>query len=133
MKLSRFTSLILPLLFLSIGCTQSQKSANTITPEQLKQKIDNHENMILIDVRTQPEYTGELGHIKGTVLLPVQDITSWISNYENDKDKEIIMICRSGNRSGRATQYFLDNGFKDVYNMEGGMIGWNKAGYPVEK
>jgi rhodanese-related sulfurtransferase len=133
MKLSRFTSLILPLLFLSIGCTQSQKSANTITPEQLKQKIDNHENMILIDVRTQPEYTGELGHIKGTVLLPVQDITSWISNYDNDKDKEIIMICRSGNRSGRATQYFLDNGFKDVYNMEGGMIGWNKAGYPVEK
>jgi len=133
MKLSRFTSLILPLLFLSIGCTQSQKTANTITPEQLKQKIDNHENMILIDVRTQPEYTGELGHIKGTVLLPVQDITSWISNYENDKDKEIIMICRSGNRSGRATQYFLDNGFKDVYNMEGGMIGWNKAGYPVEK
>jgi rhodanese-related sulfurtransferase len=133
MKLSRFTSLILPLLFLSIGCTQSQKSANTITPEQLKQKIDNHENMILIDVRTQPEYTGELGHIKGTVLLPVQDITSWISNYENDKDKEIIMICRSGNRSGRATQYFLDNGFKDVYNMEGGMIAWNKAGYPLEK
>ena len=133
MKLSRFTSLILPLLFLSIGCTQRQKSANTITPEQLKQKIDNHENMILIDVRTQPEYTGELGHIKGTVLLPVQDITSWISNYDNDKDKEIIMICRSGNRSGRATQYFLDNGFKDVYNMEGGMIGWNKAGYPVEK
>jgi rhodanese-related sulfurtransferase len=133
MKLSRFTSLILPLLFLSIGCTQSQKSANTITPEQLKQKIDNHENMILIDVRTQPEYTGELGHIKGTVLLPVQDITSWISNYDNDKDKEIIMICRSGNRSGRATQYFLDNGFKDVYNMEGGMIAWNKAGYPLEK
>jgi rhodanese-related sulfurtransferase len=133
MKLSRFTSLFLPLLFLSIGCTQSQKSANTITPEQLKQKIDNHENMILIDVRTQPEYTGELGHIKGTVLLPVQDITSWISNYENDKDKEIIMICRSGNRSGRATQYFLDNGFKDVYNMEGGMIAWNKAGYPLEK
>ena len=133
MKLSRFTSLILPLLFLSIGCTQSLKSANTITPEQLKQKIDNHENMILIDVRTQPEYTGELGHIKGTVLLPVQDITSWISNYENDKDKEIIMICRSGNRSGRATQYFLDNGFKDVYNMEGGMIAWNKAGYPLEK
>jgi len=133
MKLSRFTSLIFPLLFLSIGCTQSQKSANTITPEQLKQKIDKHENMILIDVRTQPEYTGELGHIKGTVLLPVQDITSWISNYENEKDKEIIMICRSGNRSGRATQYFLDNGFKDVYNMEGGMIAWNKAGYPVEK
>ncbi len=133
MKLSRLTSIILPLLFLSIGCTQSQQSANSITPEQLKQKIDSHENMILIDVRTQQEYAGELGHIDGTVLLPVQDIASWISNYQNDKDKEIIMICRSGNRSGRATQYFLEHGFTDVYNMEGGMIAWNKAGYPIEK
>jgi len=133
MRFSRLSSLILPLLILSIGCTQSQKSSNTITPEELRQKIDNHEKMILIDVRTQQEYTGELGHIDGTVLLPLQDISSWISKYENDKDKEIVMICRSGNRSGRATQYFLDHGFKDVYNMEGGMIAWNKAGFPVEK
>ena len=131
MKLNRITILIIPLLILNIGC--GQKSANTITPEQLKQKLDNHENMLLIDVRTQAEYTGELGHIDGTVLLPVQDISSWIKDYQNDKNKEIIMICRSGNRSGRATQYFLEHGFKKVYNMAGGMIAWNKAGYPVVK
>lgn len=87
---------------------------------------------ILIDVRTPEEFTGELGHIEGSKLVTIGDELDDFLRKE-DKSKTILFICRSGARSGRATEQALDLGYKEVYNMEGGMICWNEKKYPVER
>ena len=88
------------------------------------------EGMELIDVRGPDEFTGELGHIKGSVL---KTLGPELENYLQiaDKKKSILFICRSGARSARATAYALQLGFNEVYNMEGGMLNWNANGFEV--
>ena len=86
----------------------------------------------LVDVRRDDEFNGELGHIKGAKLVTLgPDLMSYLNN--EDKNKEILFICRSGGRSANATMLAMQMGFKKVTNMEGGMIGWNELGFPVEK
>lgn len=86
----------------------------------------------LIDVRMRDEYTSELGHIKGAILKTLgPDLVSYLDSL--DKNEPIIFICRSGGRSGQATQYCLQSGFKNVINLAGGMMGWNMCGFPIEK
>ncbi len=119
--------------FTGCGKSQSEQADHGLNPEEVKNLIQSDQEVILIDVRTPGEYTGELGHIEGTVLRPVQEIEKWAGEFENNKDKKIVMICRSGNRSGFATKYFLNKGFHDVYNMEGGMRAWNRLKYPVTR
>jgi len=80
----------------------------------------------LIDVRGEDEFTGELGHIEGAQLKTLGDeLSSWLK--EQDKDSKLIFICRSGGRSGRATEEAMSLGIKDSINMTGGMILWNEV------
>lgn len=104
-----------------------------ISVEQLHEKLDSAKNkMLLIDVRTPEEFTGELGHIKGTLLKTLGiDLSTYLQKL--DRTEEIIFICRSGARSGQATQESLDMGFRFTANMTGGMIRWNELNYPIEK
>lgn len=85
----------------------------------------------LIDVRRRDEYQGELGHIKSSKLYTLgQDLEVYL--MKAPKDKPVLFICRSGARSAQATLMASELGFKDVYNMEGGMILWNQLKLPVE-
>ncbi|MEO5666775.1 MAG: rhodanese-like domain-containing protein [Bdellovibrionota bacterium] len=100
-----------------------------ITCEDLKASISGVE---IIDVRRPDEYTGELGHVDGAKLSTLEasfgsDISKW------PQDLAYVFVCRSGARSSRATAHALSLGFKDVYNMEGGMIAWNAAKFPTVK
>lgn len=84
-------------------------------------------NALLIDVRRPEEYVGELGHIKGTKLVTLgPDLENFIAN--TNKEEVIIFICRSGARSANATLLARGQGFQNVYNMQGGMLGWNQQG-----
>lgn len=95
-----------------------------ILPEELVTKL---EACTLIDVRQPEEYTGELGHIEGTQLIPLSEIPNHIQNISTQKP--IVFICRSGARSARAASFALENGFSDVYNMKGGMLRWNQLNF----
>lgn len=90
--------------------------------------IDRGEIFIL-DVRTQEEY--DAGHIEDSTLIPVQVIDKRLD--EIPKDKKILVYCRTGHRSVQASEILVNNGFKEVYNMKGGIIGWTDAGYEVVK
>ncbi|MBN8535835.1 MAG: rhodanese-like domain-containing protein [Deltaproteobacteria bacterium] len=85
----------------------------------------------LIDVRRPEEYNGEYGHIKGSKLMP---LGFELENYlkQEDKSTEMVFICRSGGRSGSATGYAQNLGFKSVVNLAGGMIRWTELGFPAE-
>jgi len=100
-----------------------------ISPEEL---YENSENYQLIDVRSEEEFSGELGHIEGAELITLgEDLDEWVEDA--DKDAPTVFICRSGSRSGKATMLAMENDFTDAYNMTGGMIAWNELGYETEK
>jgi glyoxylase-like metal-dependent hydrolase (beta-lactamase superfamily II)/rhodanese-related sulfurtransferase len=86
----------------------------------------------LIDVRRPEEFTGELGHVPGSELVPLgPELMRFLA--ETDKNKEIVFICRSGARSGQATTLSRDAGFAKTANMAGGMLRWNELGYSTGK
>jgi len=86
----------------------------------------------LIDVRRIDEYTGELGHIEKAKLFTLgPDLEQFLNTA--DKNLPILFICRSGARSAGATMRAMELGFKEVYNMEGGMIFWNDLKLPVQR
>ncbi len=105
----------------------NEASGLTITdlaPHQAKQMLSSFD--YLIDVRQPTEYNDELGHIEGTQLLTLQ--TKFPEEIKKlPRDKKYLFICRSGGRSTKAAQQALMLNFKEVYNLDGGMIAWRKA------
>lgn len=99
----------------------------------VKDKVDSGSESVIIDVREQSEYNGELGHIKGSRLIPMAQIPATLDSLELIRDKEIILVCRSGIRSTTAAAILKGLGFTNVKNLKGGMLAWNKLGYPVER
>jgi rhodanese-related sulfurtransferase len=108
------------------GCSTKDSTYKSITVEQLKKEMKENPDMIILDVRTPPELNGPLGHIKGVINIPVQVLEERISELEKYKDKAITVICRSGNRSGIASEILFKKGF-DVTNVEGGMKAYRKS------
>jgi rhodanese-related sulfurtransferase len=92
-----------------------------ISTEQLMEKLEKGEKPIMIDVREPFEY--EEYNI-GAELIPMGRLQVELENFEDKKEDEIIMICRSGARSGNATAYMRQIGFKNVKNLIGGMLRW---------
>jgi rhodanese-related sulfurtransferase len=96
----------------------------TITPEDVKQRLDSGEILQLVDVRETFEH--EAFNIGG-ILLPLGNIQDYDTNVIDDlKDKEVILYCRSGNRSGQAALILESMGFTNVKNLIGGMIAWQQ-------
>lgn len=134
---------ILPIFFLIfgfVGCnaqngpesgkpaTEVQSSKTSMSVDELKQKLTAQDtNMILVDVRTLGELSGELGAIPGIIHIPLDELSNRYTELEKFKNKEIAVVCRSGNRSGKATTLLRDKGFNAV-NVSGGMLSWRKAG-----
>lgn len=92
-------------------------------------EIKEREDVFVIDVREQWEYDEK--HIPGVTLIPLGTIPDNMSLIP--ADKTVILTCRSGNRSGQAVDFLRAQGFTNVHNMEGGIIAWEEAGFPVEK
>ena len=90
----------------------------------VQKKINAKNNILLLDVRTATEFEGPLSHIAGAVLLPIQELDQRVDELNEHKEKEIIVICRSGNRSQTGTRILISHGFNAV-NMLGGMKAWN--------
>lgn len=100
----------------------------TISVQEAKVMIDSGDVFIL-DVRTQEEY--DAGHIRGSTLIPVQVIETRLN--EIPKDRKILVYCRSGRRSSDASNILVNNGFKEIYNMNGGINDWIGSGFDVVK
>lgn len=94
---------------------------NEITVEELKKKIDQKESFLLLDVR-EP-FEAHISNIDtNSTLIPLDDLSGRIP--ELDESQEIIVLCRSGNRSGKACEMLEENGFSNVTNLKGGINEW---------
>lgn len=98
--------------------------------EALKQKMDAKEDVLLLDVRSAADYVGEQGHVKGSVLIPVEGLEQRLSEIEDFQEKTVMTICRTDRRSAKAAQILTKHGFADVHVIRNGMTSWNEAGYP---
>ncbi len=99
-----------------------------ITPEELEPYLGK---VTLIDVRRPDEFNGELSHIPGAQLITLgPDLDAFL--HSHNKDEEIIFVCRSGARSGRATLQGRAMGFSYCANLQGGMLLWNQKKFPTE-
>jgi rhodanese-related sulfurtransferase len=83
----------------------------------------------LVDVREPDEFVGELGHVDGAELVPLATVGAVAQGWP--RDQTLVMICRSGGRSGRAARELVGLGFTTVMNLKGGMLAWNAASLPV--
>jgi rhodanese-related sulfurtransferase len=95
---------------------------NEILPEDLKARLAASENVVLLDVR-QPEEHAEKS-IPNSMLIPLGELPMRLSELELLRDKEIIVYCRSGNRSGQACMFLQMQGFAKPVNLRGGMLVW---------
>ncbi|WP_442589734.1 rhodanese-like domain-containing protein [Pedobacter sp. AW31-3R] len=90
-----------------------------ISVQELKQKIDNKEDFQLVDVRETFEY--EMSNLDG-LNIPLGGLLIEVDKIE--KDKPVIMQCRSGKRSAAAVMQLEAQGFTNLYNLEGGILAW---------
>lgn len=94
---------------------------NDINYIKMKEMIQNNKDIIIVDVRTSDEYMSD--HINGAINIPLQDISNDFEKYVDNKDAVIIVYCEYGGR-GKKACYKLDKmGYKNVYNLEGGIQG----------
>lgn len=99
-----------------------------INVQELKAKLDNGEDVILIDVREVHEY--EEANI-GADLIPLGDLPTKIGDLEDKKASEIVVLCRTGNRSAMAQYLLKEAGFEKVLNLKGGIVAWIEESYPL--
>ena len=92
-----------------------------ITAEEAKARIDSGDEIIILDVRTEEEYNS--GHIPNAILIPNETITDKMPDLLPDLDAEILVYCRSGNRSAQAAKKLIAIGYTNVYDF-GGIIDW---------
>jgi rhodanese-related sulfurtransferase len=114
-KISTFLLIVIVVFLTSCG----NAGYRNVSTEESKELIDNNE-VVVIDVRTPDEFQG--GHIPNATLIPVQELENRLN--ELDKEKTYLLVCRSGNRSMQASEILSNNGFKNIYNMTGGMNKW---------
>jgi rhodanese-related sulfurtransferase len=94
-------------------------------------QLINHKNAVVLDVREPGEY--ESGHVLNSKLIPLGKLKDRIGELEKYKDRSIVVLCRSGNRSGTACFILGKHGFSQAYNLAGGIQAWKSANLPVEK
>lgn len=87
----------------------------------------------VVDVREPDEFVGELGHVEGAELVPLGTVEATAKNAAWPKDETLVMVCRSGGRSGRASAALAKLGYGRVINLAGGMLAWNRHGLPVSR
>jgi rhodanese-related sulfurtransferase len=110
---------------------ESKKYIKEISPQKLKEKLDNHENMHVIDVREDREWT--TGHIPTAIHLGRGIIERDIEKQVPDLQQQIIVYCSGGFRCALVAESLQKMGYSQVYSLDTGLQGWIDSDYPVEK
>ncbi len=109
------------------------KKVREIDVKALQRMLASGTRPLLVDVREPVEYSGELGHLPGSVLIPLRDLMNRLNDINAHKGGPVVTVCRAGMRSATAAAILSRSGFTDISNLAGGLIEWNEAGLPVER
>jgi glyoxylase-like metal-dependent hydrolase (beta-lactamase superfamily II)/rhodanese-related sulfurtransferase len=113
-----------------IGGGVNAQVVPTLPAHKVKNRVASS---LILDVREPEEYTGPLGHIEGSRLIPLGQLPARLKELESYREEEIITVCKSGFRSQTGASILKQAGFNTVYSMQGGMTEWNRLNFPVSK
>ncbi len=131
MKLQKCLGMAFCLLITLNLLTSTGYAQIPLAVDAFNQKLSTTPQGQLLDVRTPDEYAQ--GHLAQAQNLDVKDPIFVQKLATLDKDKPVFVYCLSGGRSGKAAKMLVDNGFKEVYDMQGGFLKWSSAKLPFEK
>ncbi len=94
---------------------------------EARELIGEKGELVVLDVRTVSEY--ERGHLEGAINIPVEALSGRLS--ELNQNDELLVYCRTGNRSTTAVGILSENGYDRIYHMDGGIVAWENAGFPT--
>ncbi len=139
-QFGRLTPVVFLFALILVSCSTSDNTADKNVPQldpteitvgQLKAAADSGKDFFLIDVRTEPEFVE--GHVPfADVLIDYRELPSMMQYLPKDTMATIYLFCRSGRRSGIATDFLRKQGYVNAYNVKGGILAWDKAGYPTD-
>ncbi len=128
-KISIILSVVIGLTLLN--CKQSAAQQSTLLePQEFKEFLSSNE-VLLIDVRTPQEFNS--GHIENAVNIDFKSPDFAMAVQKLDTTKTLVIYCRSGRRSGMGTPTFVKAGFKQLYDLKGGVLNWQKDGLKLVK
>lgn len=99
-----------------------------VTAEQLIAHTDSH--YLILDVRSEEEFAE--GHIANAINIPHDAILDRLVALEGHKDKPILLYCRSGYRAGKAADVLKEQGFSQLFLLEGHMLAWRDNQHPIQ-
>jgi phage shock protein E len=117
------------------SCASSSSSGTaykTLSAAETQAFLTQTPDAIVLDVRTAEEFRSETGHLPKAMLIPVQELEQRIGELSAKKKQPIVVYCRSGTRSKRASEILAAQGFTAL-NLEGGIMAWLSAPLPTER
>lgn len=101
-----------------------------VSPLEATQLL-NHQDAVLVDVREPQEYQD--GFLPNSIRIPLGSLSEKATQLDKHKERPIIIVCRSGNRSAQAVRMLKQMGYETVYNLGGGLHAWRAANLPISK
>jgi rhodanese-related sulfurtransferase len=97
-----------------------------LSSADLKQRLERHDDIAVLDVRPAKDYAGALGHIAGSLNIPIDELPKRLSELESRRELPIAVICRTNKMSGKAVRLLRETGFKQALLVDDGMVGWQR-------
>lgn len=123
-------ALVLTIMLLANEMTRGLQKFRDLSAAELARMI-GRENVLLLDVRETDEFRGE--HIKGARHMALGTLAAKLGELESHKADQILLYCRSGNRSASAANMLVKAGFPNVGHLAGGIVAWKAESYPVAR
>jgi thioredoxin 1 len=128
--MNKFNGIALVVLFVT-ACAPGNSQSQLLSAADYEKKLASVADKQVVDVRTQAEYAN--GHLAGAMLMDYYKKDFKANLARLDKNKPVFVYCAAGSRSGSATEVLEELGFKQIYDLKGGMNGWVRAGKSVTK
>jgi len=101
-------------------------AAGKLSSADLKQRLERRDDITVLDVRPAKDYAGELGHIAGSLNIPIDELPRRLAELEPRRELPIAVICHTNRMSGKAVQLLRETGFKQALLVDDGMVGWQR-------
>ena len=119
--------IIIPIIILAASLAFA--ASKDIISSEAKNLMAKNKQMFLLDVRTPEEY--RQGHLRGAVLIPMGEMERRIAEVPGNRP--VLVYCAVGSRSRAVAGFLAERGYRSVYNMSDGIVGWYRNGMPVER
>lgn len=117
------------LLVLVVSLPAHAAPPKNIMATEARGLLTNNSNVFLLDVRTPDEY--RQARLRGAVLIPINELEKRVA--EIPKNKPVLVYCAVGSRSNLVAGFLTGKGYREVYNMTDGIVGWYRNGFPIDR